>query len=267
MLRPVMAGIVKYVEWMWAFGFAVEMALFVLMAARKHYRDYPAFFSYIGVDLLQSFVLFAVYARWGFSSTFALYLAWGTQGVVLCARAVAVVELCRRLLGQYFGIWALARHILISCAILVALYAALSPGWRWDQRILRADRGLELTIGVVIVILFLFARYYEIVAEPAVRAVAVGFFLFSCFSVVNDTILHQRLAAYDELWRVLRFLTAIASMLLWLFVFRKPLPASAPRPALLPGEIYRALAPEVNLRLRRLNEQLSKLGQGSARRS
>jgi hypothetical protein len=266
-MRPVMAGITKYVLGVWALNVSVELGLFIFMAARKHYRSYPAFFSYICVVLLQSVVLFAGYWVRGFSSAFAERFGWGTQGVVLCARALAVAEICWHLLGQYSGIWVLARRILLSCAFIVALYSILTAGWQWDETVLRADRGLELTIGVVIVILFLFARYYEIVAEPAVRSLAIGFFLLSCFAVVNDTILKRKLGQYEDLWRLLATLAFLASLSLWVSAFRKPLAVSATRPALLPGDIYRTIAPEVNARLRRLNEQLRKLGRVKEHRS
>jgi hypothetical protein len=51
------------------------------------------------------------------------------------------------------------------------------------------DRGLELAMATVIVLLFVFARYYEVGVEPAVRTMAIGFLLYSCFRVLNDTIL------------------------------------------------------------------------------
>src|ERR1700719_4537206 len=157
-MRPVMVGLDRYEQWLWAFSIAVEIALFVSMAARKHYRRYPAFFSYICVDLLQAVVLLSSYLLWGFSSPFTERFAWATQGIVLCARAVAVTEICWHVLGQYSGIWSLARRILLTFAAILAFYTLYTAGWKWDQTVLRADRGLELTVSVVILILFLFAR-------------------------------------------------------------------------------------------------------------
>lgn len=255
-----MAGISEYVLLVWALNVAVEVGLFVSLAWRKHYRNYPAFFSYICVDLLQALVLLPGYLRWGFSADFTERFAWGTQAIVIFARAWAIAEICWHLLGQYSGIWVLARRILLFFASLVAFYSISTAGWQWNQTVLRADLGLELTIGVVIVTLFLFARYYEIVADPALRVLAIGFLLFSCFTVVNGAILQHKLKQYEDLWRFLEVLAFFASLSLWFSAFRKPLPVTASEPALLPGDIYHTLAPEVNIRLRRLNEHLSKLG-------
>jgi hypothetical protein len=266
-MRPVMAGLTTYEAWLWALNFTAELGLFVAMSARKHYRRLPLFYYYICLAVVQSIVLFVAYEVWGFTSPISERFGWGTQGIVLCARGLAVAEICWHLLAQYSGIWMLARRILLFFALLVALYSILTAGWRWDQTVLKADRGMELTIGVVIAILFLFARYYEIVAEHVVRALAIGFFLLSCFAVVNDTILQHQLKQYEALWRLLGTLAFLATMSVWFSALRKPLPSAATLHALLPGDVYRTMAPEVNVRLRRLNEQLSKLGRVKEHRS
>ena len=266
-MRPVIAGLTTYVAWVWALNFTAELGLFVAMSARKHYRRLPLFYGYICLAVLQSIVLFVAYLVWGFNSPISERFGWATQGVVLCARGLAVAEICWHLLAQYSGIWMLARRILIFCALLVGLYSLSTAGWQWNQTVLKADRGMELTIGVVIALLFLFARYYEIVAEHVVRALAIGFFLLSCFTVVNDTILQQQLKQYEALWRLLGTLVFLATMSVWFSALRKPLPSSSTMPALLPGEVYRSVAPEVNVRLRRLNEQLSKLRRVKKHRS
>jgi len=262
-----MAGLTTYEAWVWALNFTAELGLFVSMSARRHYRKFPLFYYYICLAVLQSIVLFVAYEVWGFNSPISERFGWGTQGIVLCARALVVAEICWHLLGHYSGIWMLARRILLFFALVVALYSILTAGWRWNETVLKADRGLELTIGVVIVILFLFARYYEVVAEHVVRALAIGFFLLSCFAVVNDTILQHQLKEYEFFWRLLSILAFLATMSLWFSALLRPMSSSETMPVLLPGDVYRTIAPEVNVRLRRLNEQLSKLGRGKEHRS
>ena len=262
-----MVGLNKYVQFLWALSAAIEIALLVSMVSRKHYRTYPAFFFYICVDFLQTAVLFVLYYAWGFSSPFTERFAWATQGIAVCARALAVTEVSRHLLRQFRGIWALAWRILLFCGATVALYSALIAGWQWDRTVLQLDRGLELTIVFVIVALFLFARYYEVVAEPAVRTLGIGFFLLSSFNVVNDTILQRRLAQYENLWRLLGLFAFLSSLSLWISAFRKPLPSSEPRLALLPGDMYRTLVPGLNARLRLLNEKLGQFWNAKERRS
>ncbi len=262
-----MVELAKYQQFLCALNVAMEIGLLVSMAARKHYRTHPAFFFYVCMTFLQAVVAFIVYSTWGFSSSFTQRFAWATQGIVICARALAVAELCRHLLGQFRGIWALAWRILLFCGATVALYSALIAGWRWDRTVLQIDRGLELSIVFVIVALFLFARYYEVVAEPAVRTLGIGFFLLSSFNVVNDTILQRRLAQYGDFWWLLGLLAFLSSVSLWISAFRKPLPSSEPHPALLPGDIYQALVPGLNARLCLLNEDLGQFWNVKERRS
>lgn len=253
-----MADLAKSVQYLWAVSVTFECLLLAFMVMRRHYRSYPAFFLYLVIDLLQVPVLFIVYAIWGFLSYPASHIAWASQAVIICARALAVGELCRHLLKEFRGIWALAWRILIFCAACVVLYAALTAGWQWDHTVLKIEIGLELTMVVVIVVLFVFARYYEVAAEPALRTMAVGFFLISCFTFVNDTILEMKLAQYVSLWRFLGLVAFLASISLWFSALHRLAPALAPRPTLLPADIYGSLAPRINERLQLLNGQLKR---------
>ena len=253
-----MAELAKPVQYLWALSVGFECILLALMFARKQYRNHPAFFFYLVADIFQAVSVFIVYRVWGFNSSFAMHFSWGTQAAVICARALAVAELCRNLLQRFRGIWALAWRLLVLSASFLVSYSAMKAGWKWDQTVLRMNIGLEFTVIAIITLLFLFARYYEVVAEGTLRTMAIGFFLLSCSKVVNDTILQHRLHQYEELWRMVGLLVFVASLSLWFWALFKLAPAPAPKPVLLPAEIYRSLAPEINERLWALNEQLGR---------
>jgi hypothetical protein len=242
---------------MWTVNAATSVFLLVLLAVRKNYRNYPAFTVYICANLALGISLFILYRRWGFSSRASWLFAWGMQVLVICARALAVVEICKHFLVRYPGIWALARRILLGCAGLVLLYSGLAARHQWKLALPSADRGLELSIAAVIVILFLFARFYEVRPERTDRSMAIGFCLYSCFRALNDTILERYLYGYATLWSLLGTLAFLASLLLWTWALRKPQSEAVAEEALLPAGIYQAIAPQINLRLRLLNEQLS----------
>jgi hypothetical protein len=266
-MRAMVAPVV-YFQWaLFALLFLSQAALVAIFLARKSWRAYPAFFSYILLNLLQGGALFAIYRSRGFSSDLAQYFGWASQGAIILARALAIAELCRHLLARYSGIWALTKRLIFVCGVALALYSVFAAGRRWDTGVLKADRGLELTVIVVIVVLFLCARNYGIVASPIIHALALGFCLNSAFWVLNDAVLEQKFAPYDALWNILSALTYLATLLLWIWAFRNPLPDSEVDPTLLPRDVYRVMAPEVNVRLRLLNESLSKLYKAEARRS
>jgi hypothetical protein len=235
----------------------VEITLVLLLIARRDYREFPAFFSYISADLLQACIMLVIYLKYGFLSKPFYWVGWGTQAVVLTARGLAVVEICRHLLGRYRGVWELIWRVLFAVAFAVVLYASLTARHEWFMFVPNFRRSIELAIATGIVGLFLFARYYEIVPEPLLRSLAIGFFLISCFWVLNATVLERLVQRYIPLWTFLNVLATFASLLVWTWAFRQPRVAVVERP-LLTGEPYRTISPEVNLRLRHLNEQLSR---------
>jgi hypothetical protein len=102
--------------------------------------------------------------------------------------------------------------------------------------------------------------------EPAVRSLAIGFFLYSCFLVLNDTILERWKHNYGMLWNLLATLAYAASMLLWGWALRKELRQRASEPVLLSQEAYGVYTPEINFRLKHLNDHLSQFWDVEAKR-
>jgi hypothetical protein len=251
-----MAEVLTFDRILWGVTFFVNTGLVVLLGYRKNWRIFPFFFLYALLNFFQGIVLLETYRIWGFRSAASMRVAWTAQGLVTLARAAAVAEICHRILARFRGIWGLAWRILAAAAALMSLYSwAVSRG-SWQFAILNLDRGLELVMASVIVLLFVFARYYEVVVEPAARTLAIGFFLYSCFRVLNDTVLEGWLHRYTTLWNLLGALAFLASMLLWSWVFSRTLPGTAFEPELLPENLYRRVVPEINTRLDALNKQL-----------
>jgi hypothetical protein len=85
----------------------------------------------------------------------------------------------------------------------------------------------------------------------------VGLCLYSCFGAVNNTILDRYLYSYQELWIILGMLSFLASLMVWTWALRSPQSVSRREEALLAPGIYESLAPQINLRLRTLNDRLS----------
>ena len=237
-----------------------------MLAVRKNYRAYPAVSIYLLLNLVLGVLMFLVYRRWGFFSKPSWLISWGVQALVLCARGLAVMEVCKHLLSHYRGVWALAWRILLGCASLVLLYAGLAASHGLKFVLPKAERALELAIAAVIVGVLVFLRYYEVEAKREDRSLAIGFCLYSCFSVLNNTVLERFLDSYASLWNFLGMLAFLASMLLWTWALRKPQTERSLR-TLLPTGVYQTLAPQFNLRLRLLNEQLVQFWKTEATRN
>jgi hypothetical protein len=251
-----MDGVGPFTEGLWAATAMAQILLLGLLIARRNVSSFPAFSAYIFMTLAQSALLFVAIKGWGFSSFVSWRIGWATQCLVLGARAFAVAELCRHILGRFRGVWVLARWILLACGLVVLLYALVAANHQWRLVLNTTELGLELAAAAVIVVLLLFARYYDVIVTPPLRWLAVGLCVYSCISVLNDTILEHWLSRYVSLWNVFGMVAFLACLLLWSWAFRKAAPQAAADPLLLDRSVYLKIIPEVNWRLRALNEQL-----------
>jgi hypothetical protein len=241
---------------LWALANLVELAILGVIVYRRTYRALPAFTGYLLVNVGQSILLLYIYSAWGYSSRAAGRLAWITQALLIPVRGLAVAELCARILGGFRGIWALAWRILTGCAALIVVYTAAVTAQNRNMAIYIADRGLELAIAVVIVALFVFARYYDLPLLAPERALAAGFCLYSCFGVLNNTLLEKLQWGYAGLWNMFQLVSFLASVCLWFWAVLRLLPVRLGRPVLIEEGLYQQLSPEINRRLQTLNNNL-----------
>jgi hypothetical protein len=251
----------------WGLSISLRALLLCLVLWRRNDRSFPFFSIYLSANLLNALVVVVSYRVWDPTSPVLYRVIWGSQLIVSCARALAVAEICRLLFAGYRGIWSLAWRVLLSSAALVLLYASLVSKHQWGFAILGVSRAVELAIAAVIVVLLVFLRHYQVVPEPTLRSLVIGFFFFSCFEVLNYTILEHWLSAYESVWNFLEVLAYMACVLVWTWALRKSLPQLVLRPALLPAYVYRQLSPEINLRLRLLDERLRQFWRAEEPRS
>ena len=238
---------------------ATSVLLLVLLVLRKNYREYPAFTLYVLVNMASGGAQFLFYRSWGYSSRASWLFGWETQLAVICARASAVAEICQHILSRYRGIWALAKRIFAGCAVFVLLYAGVAARRQWELALPSADRALELAVASVIVLLLLFARYYEVSIERTDRLLGIGLCLYSCFRVLNDTILERFLYQYTTLWSILGSVAFFVTLCVWSWAARKQRVRVDAENTQIPQGAYESMAPEINRRLRELNDVLSKI--------
>jgi hypothetical protein len=244
----------------WAFTTLVKCALLVQLVRRKFLDDYQWFCSYVASTILQSLAVAVIYQIPGLPQLMIWKMAWGSQLVVICFRFQAVVELIRKILGAYLGIWALAWRLLFGVGVLVmANSLVFSKGdLYWIAQ--NVDRGLELSMAAIIVALLLFARYYRLPLQRLHLALAVGLCMYSTFFVMDYTLLEKHVQQFAVFWGFLDVITYLATLLIWLnAVSFYPKLATIAMPPAVPKELYGKLSSEVNLRLYELNRQLSQL--------
>ena len=242
----------------WGLCFPLQVALLCLILARRHYLHYPAFTVYVAGSIAQGISQFEFYSHWGYSTETSRIAAWTVQGVVTLLRCVAVLEVCRHVFAGYRGIWSLIWRVLLFSVPLVIILTLASSTSRLDTRIFYADRAASLAISMVIVAVVLFARFYQVEALEPTRSIAIGFFLFSCFTLINNTVLETLWSAYGGMWAFLGTCAFIACLLVWGWALRKE-PVIVEAPQLIPADVYQELSPEVNRRLSALNDRLRRI--------
>ncbi|HET6930991.1 MAG TPA: hypothetical protein VFI45_11775 [Candidatus Acidoferrum sp.] len=244
----------------WALTTTLELALLVQLIRRKLGRLYPLFLTYLLTAIFQSAAIAVLYRYPDLDKVTIWKIAWGTQALVVAMRSLALLELNRKVLAQYVGIWALARRLFLCVAAAIIAYDLMLSTGKWQWLILNGIRALELAMAAVIVTMLLFARYYRVPVNNFQRALAVGFCLYSSFYVINYSLLEKVLKEYAVLWNFLGMFAFIASLLVWTnaatrYVAAEEVPAS---PAI-PAELYGKLSSELNMRLFLLNKQLIQL--------
>ncbi len=246
---------------LWLVTTSAEVFLLIILIRQKLLNTHGAFFTYIFSTVAQSALAVFVYSRWGIVSVIASTTIWVSQGVVISLRFAAVFEMARRILSTYTGLWSLAKRLLIIVGLGVAAYSFLISKKGISSIVLSLDRGLELGIAAFVVSLLLFVRLYLLPVHPLDRALAVGFAMYSCFYVINDTMFEKLANNYLALWGYIDILTFLASLLIWSHAVLPYSRVSSTRKE--PGGKlkvpYGTLSPELNVRLKQLNDQLSHL--------
>jgi hypothetical protein len=262
-----------------------EAILFSLVYARGVQRRLPFFAAYATVLITSSLLLLVGYVYFGFQSVRSYYAGWMTITIDVFARSLVVAELCRYELRAYRGIWALTWRALLVLAVFLLANATVDA-WGQPNRIaiygLVIERDVDISAVIILAALLLIRNHYGFSLDPLSKSIAVGVLFLCAVDTLNNTLLRDAFAQYlsfwfftkyapfwsemksevervNEMWNFIRFSSFMVSMSIWCFALRKPLPAPAREPVLLPAEVYRELSPALNLRLRAFNDRLQEL--------
>jgi hypothetical protein len=237
----------------------LEVVVCALALRRRLYARLPLFTTYLAILVTHELTLWWFYLGSGYDSRLTFYYFWVTQGILVAARAAAVVEIAWRALRGYRGVWALGWRLLCFFGLILLFHAAMDAHGNASFLIgfiVTAERDLELAVAVVLVALLAFGRYYRIRLDPVQRMVALGLGFYSAVQVLNNGLPRAWQTLYFDWWNAIRMTGFLATLVIWLVALRKSLAEAAPAPTLLPQGVYDELSPQVNYRLRVLNERL-----------
>jgi hypothetical protein len=259
-----------------------EVLLCLLVYARYLRHRLPFFTLYVTTFSMCSIAVGLIYHFFGFGSVTSYYAYWTNQGVNVIVRSLVVAELCWYRLREYRGIWAFSWRVLILLTLFFLGHAALDA-WGQPNRFfiysLTFERDINIASVIILILLLFIRRYYGFSLEPLHRLIAVGLLFYCVIDFVDSTVLRDLLTGslfswfsidhmslwptlrpqverVHDLWGTVRVSAFMISMSIWCYALRKPLPAPAQAPELLPAEVYGKLSPAVNMRLRAFNDRL-----------
>jgi hypothetical protein len=244
-----------------ASGF-LQLAILVLVFSLHHYRTLPTFAWYIGLNLAQAILLVPVYSHFGFNSGPAYRTFWATQVITMIAQTLASTELLHRALQDYPGIWELTWRLILFAIVVVIGYSWANASRNDQWGLMYADRGYNLTFAVAFILCLLLVRHYSVSIDPVYKVLLGGFCFYSCGAFVSDTLLKQQFMEhfpkYSDVWNESELLIFFAVLAVWIVALRHPVRALSQTLSSPSGGAYEQLGPQINSRLRELNDVLRK---------
>jgi hypothetical protein len=250
-----------------------NILLCILVFARHLQKRLPFFALYATTIMASSLGIGYIFLRFGFRSPVSYSAYWIVLAANLLTRSLAIAELCRYSLQAYQGIWSLAWRLLSLMTLLFLVHASLDargqPNWIAAYG-LTIERDIEVASVLILIAVVLISNYYRLPFDEIPKAVAIGICFFCLIEFVNSTVLRdifvQHMASWrtvkpsieraNELWNTVQAFASYASISIWCFALRKPLPAPTEAPVLLPAAVYQELSPAVNTRLRAFNDRI-----------
>jgi hypothetical protein len=125
--------------------------------------------------------------------------------------------------------------------------------------ILTSERGLELSVAILLTSFLFIASRYRIPIERAPALIAIGLCIHSTFKVLNTSLLNPWLAPHSSWWDNAQAISFQVALVIWLFALRKPLPETKPAPTLLPKDTYYSYGRLIDQRLKDLDRDVQEV--------
>jgi hypothetical protein len=210
---------------LWYASMLLELILCVLALRRRLYEQLPVFTSYTAAVLIHGVPLYLVYRAAGYTSRLAFYFFWITQAGLLVFRGAAIGELAWTASRAYLGLRVVMKSIVTAtCTILsvTAVWYAVEVPSRLPAFVLALERDLELTAGVVLLVVFFLTSYYDASFGVIQKRIATGLFIYSLLQVINNAVSKEWLQHYFHWWNIVRLTSFQIALLIWLIAVLKP---------------------------------------------
>jgi hypothetical protein len=251
---------------LWILGTTLKVLLCALVFYRALYRRLPLFAVYVSLLVAEAILIRWTYHHWGYSSRVALYVYWCDLGVILLARGFVVAELCWTSLRDYPAVWSLVGWLLIVISVGLLVYAGVTASKNSSPTItflLTAERGLELSVAVLLVALLAFGVRYHVWLGAVERNITLGLAIYSTFQMVNNTFMNDWMVRYFHWWVSVRVISFDLAMIIWIIPLLRPVPSRPSSPTVISEETSLLLLRRLLERMRDLTEDLKSAGRES----
>src|SRR5882672_7930353 len=242
---------------LWYFTIGLEIILAVLVLRRRGFRNLPFFTSYVLLATFRDFLVWVVYHWIGFNSRPAVYVAWSSQAILLLTRGAVCAELCWKILGKHSKeFWTMVRDLLLVVGVvLYTAFDSLRKLFHVASSVIAIERGLELTIALVLLVLLRVAFRYDVRIKQALFLIAIGLCFHSLVQTINDTFLDWLNGKFPG-WNAFHIVAFHVALALWIWAFAKRDSDSDDKPVPLVSTLYAEYAEEVSRKLRSLEKDL-----------
>jgi hypothetical protein len=243
-------------------GCSLDLALFVLVFRKKLYGKLIVFALYF--TLLGPWQYIWIWA----SNTPRLYLVtwiyffWASQFAFSVLRLLAITEICWRALHEYSVVWKLTLRILGVALVFLLSWttsSAINNSHVFRAFISKGLQRFEFMQAVLLLAILFVGAYYSIVVPPLYRWMLAGAGVFSAIQVANYELGLNTKYPPNSIYDFVERYTFAAVLMLWAWAIWRWADDSTMSPRLISQQSYDELSPQIQNRLRDLNDRLAGL--------
>ena len=222
----------------WLAAILVQGILVGILCAKRMWRRFPLFFSYIVTGFLFSVALYIIYLlafRLRFLRLIYPNVYWVNEGLAVLLGIAVVYEIFKHLFSPYPGLRKLATQVFqVSIALLVLLGCIVAYAQPLGERnhiqaalmlVEQASRILE--IGLLL-FLFLFASAFGLHWRQYAFGIALGLGIFVAVELVGITMRVQFGVTANSIFNTVRMIAFNLSLVIWTTYLLAPELATSP---------------------------------------
>ncbi len=250
----------------WGGGGALELTLVALILFRKPSRQIYFFSAYVVFLLSRDVWWFWAVRHVPNISTqnhYAYYIAYWVSEFILCLlRLMVAVQVWRLSVRNYPVIWKITWRALALASAGLSLWTVLSAyayrDWIAEFFYVGVQR-FEFMQAFLLVIILAFGVQFRISFRPGYRPMLYSLCFYSLTQCVIATLSSRNPILTYAWFNAARELSYEGVLLVWIYALWHLVPVPVREASPVSAEAYGEMAPELNLRLRQLNDRVAEM--------